>query len=145
MARRTIQQAGENLRQIAQSTLIGPRYIQGIQGADWKTGASSPQAEQNYADGVQRAVTEGRRLAGINAVSNEEWRKAAVDKGGPIIGARMVLGVDKYIKNFGPILVAMNNAAGALPARTTSASQNITNRMIPVVRAAVEAAGKSFT
>jgi len=145
MARRTIQEAGANLRAVATAGLIGPRYIQGVNGADWQTPAASDQAEQNYATGVQAAVAEGRRRAGILAVTNAEWRTAAAEKGGAIIGNRIVGAIEKYQRNFGPILTAMNAAAGTLPARTTSASQNIQNRMLPVVRAAVEAAGKTFS
>ena len=52
MARpKTIQQAGENLRQVA--PLIGARYITGINNADWQGPASSEQAEQNYSTGVR--------------------------------------------------------------------------------------------
>jgi hypothetical protein len=145
MARRTIQEAAANLTQVAAAGIIGPRYIAGVQKADWQTAASSAQAETNYAEGVQRAVAAGTRRAGILAVSNQQWQQASEQKGGPIIGQRVQGGIAKYSQNFGPILQAMNSAADALPPRTTSPSQNITNRMIPIVRAAVEASGKTFS
>jgi len=145
MARRTIQQAAANLTQVAAAGIIGPRYRDGVQSADWQTNAASQQAETNYAEGVQRAVAAGTRRAGILAVSNEQWRQAAIEKGVPIIGQRVQAGIAKYTQNFGPILQAMNSAADNLPPRTTSPSQNITNRMVPIVRAAVEAAGKAFS
>ena len=113
MARaKTIQQAGENLRQVA--PLIGARYITGINNADWQGPASSEQAEQNYSTGVQRAVADGTRRAGILEVSNQQWQQAAVSKTN-------------------------------LPPRTTSASQNVTNRLLPIIRSAMEAAGKSYS
>lgn len=142
---KTIQQAAENLRQVASQGIIGPRYIAGVRAADWQTAASSAQAEQNYAAGVQAAVAEGRRRAGIMEVSNEQWRTAAEQKGGAVIGQRILGAIDKYTRGFGPILSAMNSAASSLPPRTTSPSQNIQNRMVPIVRAAVEASGKSFS
>lgn len=145
MTRKTIQMATEALRGAASSPELSRRYIAGVQSADWQTGASSAQASQNYADGVARAVSEGRFTAGVQAVSNQEWRQAAEAKGGPVIGQRIIGALNKYTQNFGPILSAMNSAAGSLPARTTSPSQNITNRMIPIVRAAVEASGKTFS
>ncbi len=142
---KTIQQAAENLRQVASQNIIGPRYIQGIQGADWQTPAASDQAEANWASGVQRAIADGSRRAGIMAVSNAEWQRMSAEKGGPIIGQRVVASIDKYTRNFGPILSAMNAASAALPARTTSAQQNIQNRLVPIVQAAMQAAGKAFT
>lgn len=143
MARKTIQIAMDNLRSAA--PLIGPKYTVGVQGADWQGPASSQQAEVNWQTGVQRAIADGSRLAGIQAVSNASWQQAAIAKGSAVIGQRIVDSLTKYQQNFGPILAAMNNAAAALPPRTTSASQNINNRMIPIVRAAVEAAGKVFS
>ena len=145
MSRRTIQQARDNLLQVANANIIGPRYISGVQGADWQTAAMSPQSELNYAEGVQKAVQNGSRVKGIQAVSNQQWRTASEQKGGPIIGQRVAGSIQKYEQNFGPILTAMNNAADNLPARTTSPSQNIANRMVPVVQAAVEASGKTFS
>jgi len=145
MARKTIQQAVENLRQVASANVIGPRYVQGVQGADWQGPASSQQAETNYATGVQAAIADGRRLRGIQGVSNADWRTAAAEKGGPIIGQRIVLALGKYQTKFAPILQAMNAAADSLPPRTTSPSQNITNRLVPIVQAAVQASGKSFS
>lgn len=145
MANKTIQMAAENLRQVASAGIIGPRYIAGVRAADWQTAAASQQAETNYAEGVQRAVAAGTRRSGILAVSNQAWQQAAEQKGGAVIGARIVASIDKYSRNFGPILQAMNAASDALPGRTTSPSQNIANRMVPIVRAAVEAAGKQFS
>lgn len=144
MARKTIAQAVENLRAVASTQIIGQRYIAGVQGADWQGPASSPQTAQNWANGVQQAISDGRYASGIQRVSNADWRTAAEQKGGPVIAQRVLGAVQKYQQNFGPILSAMNNAAGGLPARTTSPSQNIQNRMVPVVRAAVEASGKTF-
>ena len=144
MARpKTIQQAGENLRQVA--PLIGARYITGINNADWQGPASSEQAEQNYSTGVQRAVADGTRRAGILDVTNQQWQQAAVSKGGGVIGQRIADAVPKSIQNFGPILAAMSQAQANLPPRTTSASQNVTNRLLPIIRSAMEAAGKSYS
>ena len=111
MARaKTIQQAGENLRQVA--PLIGARYITGINNADWQGPASSEQAEQNYSTGVQRAVADGTRRAGILEVSNQQWQQAAVSKGGGVIGQRIADAVPKYIQNFGtlPIVCSRSSA-----------------------------------
>ncbi len=144
MARpKTIQQSAENLRQVA--ALIGPRYTIGINNADWQTPASSDQAEQNYASGVQAAVASGARRSGILNVTNQQWQTAATTKGAGVIGQRIADAIPKYIANFGPILAAMSAEQATLPPRTTSATQNVTNRLIPIIHAAQRAAGKAET
>ncbi len=144
MARaKTIQQAAENLRSVA--PLIGQRYTVGINNADWQGPASSDQAEQNYGAGVQRAIADGSRREGILSVSNQQWQQAATSKGSGVIGQRIVDAIPKYTSNFGPILAAMSTVSANLPPRTASASQNVTNRLLPVIQAAMSAAGKQFS
>lgn len=140
---KTIDQAVENLRSVA--SLIGPRYTIGINNADWQTAASSDQAEQNYGTGVAQAVADGSRRAGILKVSNQEWQQKSVTKGAAVIGQRITDALPKYRAGFAPILAAMSQVQANLPPRTTSATQNVQNRLIPVIRAAVEASGKSFS
>jgi len=140
---KSIQQAAENLRTVA--PLIGARYTIGINNADWQTPAASDQAETNYGVGVQRAIADGTRKAGILEVSNQAWQQASITKGAGVIGIRIVDALPKYSANFAPILQAMGQVSQNLPPRTASASQNVTNRLLPVIRAAVEAAGKTFS
>lgn len=143
MARKTIQNAVDNLRQVA--PLIGDRYRQGITGADWQGPASSDEAEANWGAGVQRAITSGSRRNGILSVTNSQWQQASITKGAAVIGNRIVEALDKYQRNFGPILTAMNQEASQLPARSGSAAQNVTTRLLPIIRAAQIAAGKQPT
>lgn len=143
MANKTIQDAVTNLRQAA--PLIQARYTLGINGAEWQTPAASEQAEQNYGSGVQRAIADGSRRTGILAVTNQAWRDAAIRKGASVIGDRIIQSLDKYQRNFGPILTAMNTASAALMPRTTSARANVTNRLLPIIEAAQIAAGKTPT
>lgn len=142
MARKTIQNAMDNLR--ASTATIGPRYTIGIQGADWQGPASSDQAEQNWGTGVQRAIADGSRRTGILAVSNNVWQQLSISKGAAVIGQRVNDALDKYQRNFAPILSAMNQAASILPPRTASATQNVNTRLLPIIAAAKEAAGKSM-
>lgn len=138
---KTLEQTVENLRSV--SSLIGQRYTVGIQNATWQQAAASDQAEQNYGQGVQRAIADGSRRSGIMRVSDAEWREKAIQKGASVIGQRIVDALPKYRANFAPILAAMSAAAEALPARTTSATQNVTQRLLPVIAAAQTAAGKT--
>lgn len=140
MARKTIQQAAANLQQVA--GLIGERYTQGINGADWQTPAASQQAETNWGQGVQAAIASGARREGILGVTNQQWRTAAIEKGAAVIGRRITESISKYSQNFGPILIAMNEEANRLPDRTSSATTNVQQRLIPIIHAAQRAAGK---
>lgn len=142
MARKTVQQASENLRTAAAT--MGPRYTIGIQGADWQGPASSDQAEQNWGTGVQRAIADGSRRTGILAVSNQQWQQLAVSKGAAVLGQRVIDALDKYQRNFGPVLSAMNQAASLLPPRTASATQNVQQRLLPIIASAKEAVGRTM-
>ena len=76
-------------------------------------------------------------------VSDAEWRSAAISKGASVIGARITDALPKYREKFAPILQALTAASEALPPRTTSATQNVTNRLLPIIAAAQTAAGKT--
>ena len=131
---KTITQAKENYAQSV--SLVGPRYTQGVQQADWASAVKSSQANQNWKDGVAKAAQADRWKAAVDKVSNEEWRARAVNKGANSIGAGMTAGQDKYAKNFQPVLDAIKTAVGALRTRTTDVMQNIESRLKPVALAA---------
>ena len=142
MARpKTLDQTVENLRAVA--GLIGARYTVGINNASWQQAAASDQAEANYGQGVQTAIANGSRRAGILRVSDADWRSASVSKGAAVIGARITDSLNKYRQNFAPILAAMSSAAENLPPRTTSATTNVTQRLLPIIAAAQTAAGRT--
>ena len=138
---RTIQQSVENYK--SSVALVPARYKQGIAGADWAGAVRRPETEANWAAGVSKAAAEQAFSRGVARVSNEEWRRAAAEKGAASIGQGMTLGADKYSRRFGPILDAMNSAAASLPARSQDAMSNIDNRLKPVVQAAMQAARTS--
>lgn len=131
---RTIQQAVANLE--ASIPVIQSRYEQGIEQADWQTAASSQAAERNYAAGVQAAVAAGSRAAGVRRVGNQAWRDRAMNIGAQRISEGVRSGLQRYQENFSPVLDAINNAVRQLPARSTDPVQNVTQRVVPVVRAA---------
>lgn len=134
---RTIQQAKDNLK--AAASLIPARYKQGVSNADWETPTSSAQAEANYQGGIADAIAKGKRIAGVHAAGNQSYRTNAANKGGAVIGTRIVEAIEKYGANMSPILNAMNAASDAAPARTRDPMQNIENRLKPVVAAAIAA------
>ena len=126
----------------ASTSFIPERYAQGVQGADWKTNAGSDQAEKNYAAGVNQAVAEKSRMKGISKVSNEEWKNHSMNEGKQRIASGIKANLDKYEKNFGPVLNAVNAVAKSLPPRTTDAMQNIDARLKKIVQTAINASKK---
>lgn len=138
---RTIQEARANF--IAAAPLVAERYRNGVNRADWESAASSQQAEANYSQGVQRAIQRGTRIQGIQRAGNQTWRNGATQKGAPVIGQRMQEAADKYVQNFTPIKQAIDNAVAQLPPRTLDPSQNVQNRVLPVVMAAFNASPKN--
>lgn len=140
MVHKTKEEARANFE--ASISYIPARYEAGIRKADWQGPASSEQAETNYAAGVSKAVADKSRQKGIQNVSNTDWQNAAVQKGAPIIGERIRLGLDKYVANFGPVYDRVIAKVNALPARTTDFRANINNRLVPVVEEWKRAAGK---
>ena len=140
MVRQNITSAGDHLRESAR--LIGPRYIEGVRVADWQGPAASEAAEQNFAEAMTKAIQDQSRRVGIQRVDNAQWRSAAIDKGGRVIGERVTAAVGKYVERFRPILEAMNSAAEGAPRRTLDFRTNIEQRLVPVVEAAKRASGK---
>jgi len=121
---------------------IPDRYAKGVDKADWHTPAVSDSAEKNYAEAVGKAIANKRRQKGVAEVTNEEWKKAAKEKGAPIIGERIRGALDKWASEFGPIYDAVVSKVTTLPPATTDFRANITNRLVPVVETWKRAAGK---
>lgn len=141
MPRATIDKAVVNYD--SSISFVRDRYVSGLDGADWKSKASSNEAEALYAEKITKAISSKSRQRGINAVSNEDWLNAAKTKGANSIQEGMRQGKDKYNKNFAPVLSAMNNAAASLKPRTVDINTNIDNRVKPVAMAAHNASRRS--
>ena len=108
------------------------KYKLGVNRADWQGPASSEEAESNYAAGVQDAVARKTRQAGIQNVSNADWQRAASDKGAARIGPGMSAAAGKQAANWSPYRSFLEGLS--LPDRTRNATENITNRSIPVAQ-----------
>ena len=122
---------------------IPSRYEAGVAKADWLTPAKSETAEKNYADAVTKAVTDRARQKAIAAMTNEEWKSAAVSKGAPIIGTRIRDALSKWEAEWGPMYDSVVSKVAALPPKTLDWRANINTRLVPVVETWRRAAGKS--
>lgn len=117
---------------IAGASRAPARYKRGVSRADWQTPAASESAEQNYAAGVSDAVGRKARQAGVQAVSNSEWVRAASTVGAERIGRGMQAASGKQAANWQPSRAFLEGLS--LPPRTRNATENIQNRSIPVAQ-----------
>ena len=122
---------------------IPARYASGVAKADWLTPARSDAAEKNYGAAVSQAVANKSRQKAIAAMSNEDWKNAAVNKGAPIIGERIRGALDKWQSNWGPKYDSVAAKVSSLPPRGVDWRANINSRLVPVVEAWRKAAGKT--
>jgi len=140
MVVKTKEQARANFE--AAVTYIPDRYKAGIMVADWLTPAKSDVAERNYADAVSKAVAEKRRQKAIAAMTNDEWKNAAITKGAPIIAERIRAALDTWLRNWGPMYDQVVSVVSTLPPKTLDWRANINNRLVKVVETWKKAAGK---
>ena len=105
-------------------------------------GRASTQAEANYKDGVQKAISNGSRLKGLNKVTDEDWKRMSKDKGAANIAKGMELSKQKYLQNVTPTMNAAISAIKSAPPKTTDYKTNVQNRLLKVIEAQKKAAGK---
>lgn len=141
MPPKTLAEARANFE--ASTSYIPARYTAGVQKADWLGPAKSDQAEKNYADSVSKAIAKKSRQSAISKISNDDWKNAAVNKGAPIIGARITDALPKWEANFGPMYSTVVSKVAALPPKGTDWRANINSRLVPVVETWRKAAGKT--
>ena len=116
------------------TSLVPARFEAGVRTATWQQ--ESLGGQDLYEEQMRRDEILKRRAVGIEKVSDEAWRKATIDKGRAVIGARMKAASDKQVAGYRPYREAL--LAVDLPARTTDPMQNLINRAGAVVQAMVD-------
>ena len=88
----------------AQAATMGDRYTSGVEttAKSWKTEALK--ADSTWKQGVAQAAAAGLFAKGINRTSNEEWKGAALIKGGERYAGGVTAGVPKYVARVSPYL-----------------------------------------
>lgn len=111
-------------------------YGAGVQRTtDWKEKAI--QGQGLYEEQMRNPEVLSRRTAGLNKVSDAEWKAKASSLGVQRIASGMQNAAQKQADNYEPIAEALRNVT--LPARSADPMQNIDNRVKPIVAAAVGA------
>jgi len=116
------------------TALVPARFEAGVRTASWQGEALSGQ--DLYEEQMRKDEILKRRAAGIEKVSDENWRRATIDKGKNVIGARMKAASDKQVAGFRPYRDGL--AALDLPAKTSDPMQNLINRGGAVVQMMVD-------
>jgi len=130
-----VKSEAESKKNYEDSTALVPgRFKAGVSSATWQAEAIAGQ--DLYVAQMSNTDILARRASGIGKVSNEAWRKATIDKGATVIGARMKAASDKQIAGFRPYREALS--AVTLPAKTADPMQNLINRAGAVVQAMVD-------
>jgi hypothetical protein len=116
------------------TSIVTDRYKTGVAGASWKDDALAGQ--DLYVARMADPNVLARRTAGINEVSDDEWRNNTITKGSGVIAARMKAASADQASGFEPYRAILQNMT--LPAKTTDPAQNVINRVVPIAVAFAE-------
>ena len=97
----------------------------------WKEAAVA--GEGNYAAGVQKAVANRSREAGLNAVTDGDWKEGAINKGKSRIGQGMSASAPWQATQAAKVISVIESAQ--IGERTLDVDANIDNRVKPLARA----------
>jgi hypothetical protein len=95
-------------------------YTAGVQAVTQSpmAAAATPQAEQLYLQGVQASVSSGRRAAGLNSVSLQQWQALAAGKGAQRLSSGAQAAAPKvqaFFQKFGPVFANIKATVAAMP------------------------------
>jgi len=116
-------------------TKVPEKYKRRVQQTTgWKEAAIA--GEKAYREKMEAVLAEERRAKGLDKVTEDEWKKAAVEKGARVIARNMEYAAPKRKAKYEPFRSALDGLE--LPDKTADPMANIDNRLKPVVRALVE-------
>lgn len=84
---------------------------------------------------VQEAASKRAREKGLREISDEDWKRAAMEKGAARIGQGMSASIDKFSKGIGEVISVLQGVT--LPPKTADPIQNV-ERVKAIVQAMVE-------
>lgn len=116
------------------------RYGEASKNVVWKEPSKKGQA--NYVAKMMDETVLARREKGIDGVSDEDVRKAMLEKGAPVLASRMKNASQKQIDGYAVIREALDGLT--VPDRTGDWEANIDNIQKKVVKAMVDAAAEKY-
>ncbi len=110
---------------------VAQAYAEGVAGVSGFKEAAL-RGQRLYEERMQDANVLARRAKGLERISDEDWKRAAREKGASRIAPGMAAAKEKYAKGMGRVLSALNEVN--LPDRTADPVANVQNRVIPIVK-----------
>jgi len=124
---KSLEQTNKNWK--ASHGRVASAYTDGVKGAQ-NVIQKAIDGEDNYAAGVQRAVADKQRVKGLQRVTDEDWRRGAVEKGAARIAPGMAASEAKYNRGMTEVLSTINSVN--LPPKTQDPAANVQNRVTPI-------------
>jgi len=110
---------------------VPQRYADGVKASSgFKEKALAGQTV--YEQRMRDANVLARRQKGLEKISDEDWKRGALNKGAKRIGQGMQASQDKFGTGIGKVIGALQEVD--LPPRTADPEQNVLNRVLPIVR-----------
>jgi len=106
--------------------VVPARYVAGVEGAK-NVKERMIAGEDLWVEKIQAAAAARARAAGLAEMSEEDWKRAAREKGAARIGQGMAAAKDKYARKMAPVLDELRSIE--LPPRTSDVMQNVTQRV----------------
>jgi len=97
--------------------------------------ATSASAQKNYEDAMRDAKVLARRVTNLKKVSEADLNAAMQAKGQARYSEGTSAGANKAAARVEPYLVELDRIVPTLPAAGRDGVQNVTNRVIPIVKA----------
>lgn len=114
------------------AAVVPGRYSEGV-GQARDVIAKSIEADDLWKERIAAAMARDARKKGLAEVSDEEWRRKALDKGAKRIGPGMAAAESDFRKGIGEVISVIEGVS--LPPRTGDVTANIMNRVVPIATA----------
>lgn len=128
MPQATAQSAAASWAAAMKSATTKANYVAGINATTVNPMAlaATPEATQRYLDGIERAISTGKRAKSLNSASVATWKTNATTIGAGNLTTGATKAQGKYQSNIAPyaaVYPQMKAAAAALPSGGIAASQ----------------------
>ena len=97
--------------------------------------ATSKSAQANFESAMKDPAVLKRRLTNLKKLSEEDLNSAMIATGEAAYNAAVAAKAEKWLEKTSPFLDEIDDVVAKLPARTRDGVQNVTNRVIPLVKA----------
>lgn len=130
-----------------QSPATTQAYTAGVQAVTQSpmAAAATPQSEQLYVQNTAASVASGKRAAGLNSVTLQQWQALASGKGAQRLSGGATAAAPKvqaFFQKFGPVFANIKSTVAAMP---KGGMTNALARVQTSITMLQQAAGKTVT